>query len=102
LCSACLAYFHTNRLLIELYKQEMEIRCRKEDNKVKKQTDIDRHGPKPSSNSSQPPDPPYFSLPTTGTFNKSHKLPVSSLINAVHDLLVPVSLRATMIQPTAS
>jgi hypothetical protein len=30
-----------------------------------KQTDIDRHGPKASSNSSQPPDPPRFSLPTT-------------------------------------
>ena len=29
------------------------------------QTDIDRHGSKPSSNSSQPPNPPPFSLPTT-------------------------------------
>ncbi len=43
----------------------MDIRWRKEDKKVKKQTDIDRHGPKPSSNSSQPPNPPPFSLPTT-------------------------------------
>ncbi len=70
MCSVRLAYFHTNCLLIELYKQEMEIRCRKKDNKVKKETDIDRHGPKPSSNSSQPPNPPPFSLPTT--FNPYH------------------------------
>ncbi len=32
-------------------------------------TDIERHSPKPSSNSSQIPDPPKFSLPTT--FKKS-------------------------------
>jgi hypothetical protein len=38
---------------------------KKDDNKIKKQTDLDRHGPKPSSNSSQPPKPPPFSLPTT-------------------------------------
>jgi hypothetical protein len=31
-----LAYFHTNRLLIELYKQETEIRCRKDDGNIKK------------------------------------------------------------------
>ncbi len=37
--------FHTNRLLIELYKQETEIRCRKDDGFIKKQTDIDHHGP---------------------------------------------------------
>ncbi len=43
----------------------MEIRWRKDDNKIKKQTDINRHGPKPSSNSSQPPNPPPFSLSTT-------------------------------------
>ncbi len=52
-------------ILTGLYKWETEIRWRKDDNKIKKQTDIDRHGPKPSSNSSQPPDPPDFSLPTT-------------------------------------
>jgi hypothetical protein len=44
---------------------ETEIRWRKDDNKIKNQTDIDRHGPKPSSNSSQPPNPPPFSLHTT-------------------------------------
>ncbi len=55
-----LAYFHTNRLLTGLYKTETEIRWRKDDNKIKKQTDIDRHGPKPSSNGSQPPNPPFI------------------------------------------
>ncbi len=59
-----LAYFHTNHLLTGLYKTEMEIRWRK-DKTIKKQTDINRHGPKPSSNSSQPPNPPPFSLLTT-------------------------------------
>jgi len=34
--SVRLAYFHTNRLLIELYKQETEIRCRKDDGNIKK------------------------------------------------------------------
>jgi hypothetical protein len=29
------------------------------------QTDIDRHSPVPSLSSSQPPDPPHFSLLTT-------------------------------------
>jgi hypothetical protein len=60
-----LAYFHTNRLLTELYKQETEIRCRKDDGNIKKLTDIDRHGPVPYSNNSLLPDPPPFSLPTT-------------------------------------
>jgi hypothetical protein len=36
LCSVRLAYFHTNRLLIELYKQETEKRCRKDDGFIKK------------------------------------------------------------------
>jgi hypothetical protein len=44
---------------------ETEIRWKNDDNKIKKQTDIDRHGPKPSSNSSHPPNPPPFSLSTT-------------------------------------
>jgi hypothetical protein len=60
-----LAYFHTNRLLTGLYKEETEIHWRKDDGNIKQKTDIDRHGPKPSSKSSQPPDPPPFSLPTT-------------------------------------
>jgi hypothetical protein len=30
-----LAYFRTNRLLIELYQQETEIRCRKDDGPIK-------------------------------------------------------------------
>jgi hypothetical protein len=34
--SVRLAYFHTNRLLIELYKQEAEICCRKDDGFIKK------------------------------------------------------------------
>ncbi len=37
----------------------------KEKTTTKKQTDIHRHGPKPSSNSSQPPNPPPFSLSTS-------------------------------------
>jgi hypothetical protein len=61
--SVRLAYFQTNRLLTGLYKTE--IRWRKDDNRIKKKTDIDRHGLKPSSNSSQPPNPTPFSLPTT-------------------------------------
>ncbi len=60
-----LAYFHTNCLLIELWQQETEIRCRKHYVPIKKQTDIDHHGPVPYSISSQTPDPPHFSLPTT-------------------------------------
>ena len=63
--SVRLAYFHPNRLLIELYKQETEIRCKKDDGPIKKLTDIDHHGPVPYSISGQTPDPPHFSLPTT-------------------------------------
>jgi hypothetical protein len=37
--SVRLAYFHSNRLLTDLYKKETEIRWRKDDNKIKKQTD---------------------------------------------------------------
>jgi hypothetical protein len=60
-----LAYFQANRLLTGLDKTETEIRWRKDDNKIKKRTDIDRHDLKPSSNSRQPPNPPPFSLLTT-------------------------------------
>ncbi len=63
--SVRLTYFHTNRLLKELYKQEAEIGWRKDDGYIKKQTDIDRHSPVSPSTSSQPLDPPNFSLPTT-------------------------------------
>ncbi len=65
-----LAYFHTNSLLTGLNKTETEICWRKDDNKIKKQTYIDCHGPKPSSNSSQSPNPPPFSLTTSGTFKE--------------------------------
>jgi hypothetical protein len=34
--SVRLAYFHPNRLLIELYNQETEIRCNKDDGPIKK------------------------------------------------------------------
>ena len=34
--SVCLTYFHTNRLLNELYKPETEIHCRKDDGFIKK------------------------------------------------------------------
>ncbi len=68
--SVRLAYFHPNRLLTELYKQEMEILRRKDDGNIKKQTNINRHGPEPSLNSSQPPNPSHFSLSTT--FFKAH------------------------------
>jgi hypothetical protein len=40
------------------------------------QTDIDRHSPVPSLSSSQPPDPPHFSLLTTF---KTLKLPFAAL-----------------------
>jgi hypothetical protein len=60
-----LTYFHANRLLFGLYKQETEILRRKDDGNIKKYTDIDRHGPKTSSITSQLPDPPHFSLVTT-------------------------------------
>ncbi len=70
--SVRLAYFHPNRLLTGLYKQETEILWRKDDGNIKKQTDIDRHGPEPSLNSSQPPDPPHFPLPTTFKTAKSY------------------------------
>ncbi len=60
-----LTYFHDNRQLTGLYKQETEIRRRKDERCMKKQTDIDRHGTVTTSTSSQPLDPPHFSLPTT-------------------------------------
>ncbi len=63
--SVRLTYFQTNRLLNELYKQETEIRWRKDDGYIKKQTDIDRHSTVSPSTSSQPLDPPNLSLPTT-------------------------------------
>jgi hypothetical protein len=34
--SVRLAYFHPNRLLIELYKQKTEICCKKDDGPIKK------------------------------------------------------------------
>ncbi len=61
--------FILNRLLIELYKQETEIRWRKDDGYIKKQTDIDRHSSVSPSTRSQPLDPPNFSLPTTFKLN---------------------------------
>jgi hypothetical protein len=60
-----LTYFHDNRLLTGLYKQETEIRRRKDECCIKKQTDIDRHSTVTASTSSQPLDSPHFSLPTT-------------------------------------
>jgi len=60
-----LTYFHDNRLLTGLYKQETEIHRRKDEHCIKKQTNIDRHGTATISTSSQPLDPPHFSLPTT-------------------------------------
>jgi hypothetical protein len=60
-----MAYFHANSLLTGLDTTETEIYGRKDDDNIKKQTDIDCHGPKPSFNGSQPPDPTHFSLPTT-------------------------------------
>jgi hypothetical protein len=58
-----LTYFHDTRLLTGLYKQETEIRRRKDEGCIKKQTDIDRHGTVTTSTSSQPLDPPHFSFP---------------------------------------
>ena len=60
-----LAYFHPDRLLTGLYKQETEMLGSKDDGSINKQTDIDRHGPEPSLNSSHTPDPSHFSIPTT-------------------------------------
>ncbi len=65
--SVRLTFFHTNRLLNELYKQETEIRWRNDDVYIKKETDIDRHSPVSPSTRSQPLNPPNFSLPTTFT-----------------------------------
>ncbi len=61
--SVRLTYFYSNRLLTGLYKQETEILWRKDDGNIKKQTDIDRHSPVLSLNSSQPPDPLIFHYP---------------------------------------
>ncbi len=58
-------FIPTNRLLNELYKQETGIRWRKDDGYVKKQIVIDHHSLVSPSTSSQPLDPPNFSLPTT-------------------------------------
>ncbi len=80
-----LAYFLPDRLLTGLYKQETEILGSKDHGNINKQTDIDRHGPEPSLNSSQPPVPPPFSLPTT--FN----------IATLH----PSELRCTLLSYTA-
>ncbi len=71
--SVRLTYFHTNRLLNELYKQETEICSRKYVDYIKKQTDIHRHSPVSSSTSSQPLDPPNFSFPTTFKHQKWKK-----------------------------
>ena len=60
-----LAYFHANCLLTVPYKKETETRWRKDDDKIKKQTVIDRHGPRYSSNDSQPTNPLEFSFYTT-------------------------------------
>ncbi len=57
--------FHYPLPLTGLHRTETEICWRKDDGNIKKKTDIDRHVPKPSSDSSQPTDPPPFSLPTT-------------------------------------
>ncbi len=57
-----------NPLIICLNKAETEIDCMEDDEKIKTQTDIDRHGLKPSSNICQPPRPPHIfhcTLPLT-------------------------------------
>ncbi len=59
-----MAYFHASSLLTGLDITETEINGRKDDDNIKKQTDIHCHGPKPPFNSSQPPDPTHLSLPT--------------------------------------
>ncbi len=81
--SVRLAYFHTNNLLTGLYKTETEICWRKYNNKIKKQTDIVRHGPKPSLNSSQTPNPPPFSL---STIFKGSPNSTKSGLNVLHIL----------------
>ncbi len=75
-----LAYFQANNLSTGLYQTETEIRWRKDDNKIKKQTDINRHGPKlyVSSNTSQLSDPPHFSLVNTSQLSDP---PHFSLVN---------------------
>jgi hypothetical protein len=44
---------------------ETEIRKIKDDSKVKRQTNLDRHGLRPIPNVCHLPDPPWFSLQTT-------------------------------------
>jgi hypothetical protein len=68
-----LTYFHDNPLLTGLYKQETEIRRRKDEGCIKKQTDIDPHGMITTSTSSQPLDTPHFSLPTTFKYVKEEQ-----------------------------
>jgi hypothetical protein len=55
LCSVRLAYCHANRLIMFLYKAETE-----DEDKIKKQTDIDRHDSRLTFKNSQPPDPLIF------------------------------------------
>jgi hypothetical protein len=48
-----------------LYLAETEIYKIKDDSKIKRQTTLDRHGPRPIPNICHLPDPSSFSLPTT-------------------------------------
>ncbi len=68
-------YFQANNKSIGLYKTETEIRWRKDDNKLKKRTDINRHGPKLCIFEHQPAfRPPHFSLVTTSKDFAKHIL----------------------------
>jgi hypothetical protein len=66
-----LAYCLANHLIICLNKAKAEIECIEQGDKIKKQTDIDGHGSRPSSDNCQPPNPLHFSFFTT--FKKALK-----------------------------
>ncbi len=59
------AYSWGHCLLILVYLAETEIHKNKDDSKIKRQKNIDRHDPIPMPNTCHLPDPPWFLLQTT-------------------------------------
>jgi hypothetical protein len=60
-----LAYWHAKRLIIYPSKAETEIDCMEDDDKIKKKTDIEHHGPKPLRTFAILPAPPNLSFFTS-------------------------------------
>jgi hypothetical protein len=67
-CLVSIVYWRRGTL-VRQYSHRLTVRCaspiRRKGNGNIDETDIDRHSPKPSSNTSQLPDPPHSSLVTT-------------------------------------